>query len=150
MWRPVIVRRFSPDSRLARQSGEGAQYAKTSNTQIFAPHLLTLLILPTIMPTKAELVEEKVLLASQAIDTDPTPKKTKVITRFGAPYDRLIACRQGCPASNTRGGHNKKLFAPQDHSLKDYIVMLKNSSRATNLDAIKITAGRSFFYETRS
>jgi hypothetical protein len=100
------------------------------------------------MPTKVELIEEKVIQASKAMDKDPTLKGTKAAAKFRAPYDRLMARRRGRPASNTRGGHNKKLSGPQDESLKDYIFMLWASSRVANREAIQRAATQLLFYET--
>jgi hypothetical protein len=53
------------------------------------------------MPTRAALIEEKVIQASKAMDDDPTLKGTKAAAKFGAPYNRLMARRRGRPASNT-------------------------------------------------
>jgi hypothetical protein len=44
------------------------------------------------MPTKAELIKERVTQASRAMDNNPKLKKTKAVIKFGAPYYRLIAC----------------------------------------------------------
>lgn len=64
------------------------------------------------MPTKGELIKEAVTKASQAMDADPKLKGTAAAAKFIALYHRLMACRRGRPASNSRGGHNKKLSAP--------------------------------------
>jgi hypothetical protein len=58
------------------------------------------------------------------MDKDLKLGGTKVVAKFNALYDRLMARRRGRPASYTRGGYNKKLLAPQDSSLKDYCLML--------------------------
>ena len=57
-----------------------------------------------------------------------------------------MARRRGRPASNTRGGHNKKLAAPQDYALKDYIFMLYRAGTAANLEVIQTAAGRLLYY----
>jgi hypothetical protein len=82
------------------------------------------------------------------MDKDPKLKGTKAAAKFGAPYNRLMARRRGRPASNTRGGHNKKLSAPQDESLKDCIYMLQASGRAADRVAIQSTTTRLLYYET--
>jgi hypothetical protein len=94
------------------------------------------------MPPKAESAKDRITKASEAIDKDPTLKGTKAVAKFRAPYDRLMARRRGRPLSNTRGGHNKKLSAPQDASLKDYCLMLYASRRSPNLDTIQTSANR--------
>jgi hypothetical protein len=100
------------------------------------------------MPTKAERIEDRIAQASKAIDSDPKLKGTRAAAKFGAPYERLIARRRGRPASNTQGGHNKKLSAPQDESLKDYCLMLYTSRRNPNLEAIQTGASQLVYYET--
>jgi hypothetical protein len=52
------------------------------------------------------------------------------------PYHCLMAQRRGQPTSNTRGGHNKKLSAPQDYALKDYIFMLHGANTNANMTEI--------------
>jgi hypothetical protein len=59
-----------------------------------------------------------------------------------------MARQRGRPASNTRGGHNKKLSAPQDEFLRDYIFMLQASGRAADWDVIQSAATRLLYYET--
>ncbi|OCK89347.1 uncharacterized protein K441DRAFT_487004, partial [Cenococcum geophilum 1.58] len=66
--------------------------------------------------------------------------------KFLAPYHRLMARRRGRPASNTRGGHNKKLAAPQDYALKDYIFMLYGAGTAANLEVIQTATRRLLYY----
>ena len=50
---------------------------------------------------------------------------------------RLMARRRGRPASNMRGGHNKKLDVPQDQALRDYLIMLAGAGIEANLAKIK-------------
>jgi hypothetical protein len=100
------------------------------------------------MPPKAEAIEERIAKASEAMDRDPRLKGTKAAAHFGAPYDRLMARRRGRPASNSRGGHNKKLSVPQDESLRDYLLMLYTSGRSPNLEAIQTGASRLVYYDT--
>ena len=57
-----------------------------------------------------------------------------------------MARRRGRLASNTRGGHNKKLAAPQDYALKDYIFILYGAGTAANLEVIQTAAGRLLYY----
>jgi hypothetical protein len=75
------------------------------------------------MPPKSRDIEERIIKASQAMDEDSTLKGTKAALQFGASYQRLMARRHGRPASHNRGGHNKKLSAPQDDALREYILM---------------------------
>jgi hypothetical protein len=82
------------------------------------------------------------------MDEDLTLKGTKAAQRFGAPYDRLMARRHGRPPSHSQGGHNKKLSAPQDDALKEYIIMLQYSRRGANLDEIRSAAGKLLFWES--
>ena len=83
------------------------QYTKTSNAQIFAYFQAE----STNMPPKIDYAEAVVQKAMAAMDANPRLKGTTAAQQFGAPYDRLMARRR---ASNTRGGHNKKLDVPQD------------------------------------
>jgi hypothetical protein len=94
------------------------------------------------MPPKQSDIEERIAQASRAMDEDPSLRGTKAALRFGAPYQRLMARRQGRLASNTRGGHNKKLSAPQDDALKEYILMLQYSGKGANIHEIRAAAGR--------
>ena len=64
------------------------------------------------MPPKIDYAEAAVQKAMAAMDANPRLKGTTATQQFRAPYDRLMAHRQGCPTSNTRGGHNKKLDVP--------------------------------------
>jgi hypothetical protein len=98
------------------------------------------------MPPKSLDVEVAISKASEAMDKDPKLKGTKAALRYGAPYDRLIRRRQGRRASNTRGGHNKKLSVPQDGALKDYIMMLYSAGTSANLDEIHTAASRLLYY----
>lgn len=100
------------------------------------------------MPTRAELMEEKVQQALKAMNGDPSLKGSKATKQFNAPYDRLMARRRGRPASNTRGGHNTKLNRPQDEALKDYILMLQASRNGANMDSINSATNRLLFYQT--
>jgi hypothetical protein len=101
------------------------------------------------MPPASREIETRIANAYEAMDNDPKLKGMATATRFGAPYDRLMARRRGRPPSYTRGRHNKKLLVPQDNLLKDYILMLYYSSYLINLEAIQITVSRLIFYKTR-
>jgi len=90
----------------------------------FYPATYLFLSSTTNMPPKQTDIKERIAKASQAIDDDPTLKATKAALWFGAPYQRLLACQKGRLASNTRGGHNKRLDAPWDDALKEYIIVL--------------------------
>ena len=76
------------------------------------------------MPSEPHEIEERIAKASHAIDNDPYLRGTKAAKQFGAPYERLMARRHGRLPSHSRGGQNKKLSAPQDDALKEYILML--------------------------
>jgi hypothetical protein len=98
------------------------------------------------MPTKGELIKEAVTKASQAMDADPKLKGTAAVAKFMALYHRLIARRRGRLASNLRRGHNKKLLAPQDDALKDYIFMLYVAKTLANLKVIQNAAKQLLYY----
>ena len=100
------------------------------------------------MPPKSEAIEERIARASEAMDQDPRLRGTKAAVQFVVPYDRLMARRRGRPASNSRGGHNKKLSVPQDKSLRDYLLMLYTSGRSPNLEIIQTSASRLVYYDT--
>ena len=59
-----------------------------------------------------------------------------------------MAHQQGHPASNTRGGHNKKLNMPQDQALRDYLMMLTGASTEVNLAEVKNAVSRLLYYES--
>jgi hypothetical protein len=46
-----------------------------------------------------------------------------------ASYQRVRCRLRGVPASNTRGGHNKKLNIPQEHALKDHLLFCHHIGR---------------------
>ena len=87
----------------------------------FSPHYSLSL---TKMPPKSRDIEERMAKASIAINEDSRLKGIKAASQFGAPYNRLMACRRGRPASYTRGGTNKKLSEPEDKALKKYILIM--------------------------
>jgi hypothetical protein len=129
-------------NRLIRLLGKGHQYVKTSNTQIFPTSSLN----TTNMPPKPLKIKEAIAKASKAIDRDPKLKETKAAVQYGAPYHQLMARRRGRPASNTRGGHNKKLSAPEDSALKDYIFMLYSAGTSANTNETQTAASRLLYY----
>ena len=100
------------------------------------------------MPPKRSDIEERITKASQAMDADRHLKGTKAAARFGAPYQRLMARRKGRPASNTRGGHNKKLAEPEDEALKDYILMLQYTGHGANIQEVRSAANRVVYWTT--
>ena len=85
--------------------------------------------------------------AMAAMDANPRLKGTTAAQQFGASYDRLMAYQRGRPASNTRGGHNKKLDVPQDQALRDYLMMLAGAGTEANLAEVKNAASRLLYYE---
>ena len=100
------------------------------------------------MPPKTYEIEERISKASEAMDKDSTLKGTKAALRFGAPYNCLMTRRRSRPPSHSRGGQNKKLSAPQDDALKEYILMLQYSGRGANLNEVCAAAGRLLFWES--
>ncbi|OCK99339.1 uncharacterized protein K441DRAFT_673656 [Cenococcum geophilum 1.58] len=100
------------------------------------------------MPPKIDYAEAAVQKAMAAMDANPRLKGTTAAQQFGAPYDRLMARRRGRPASNTRGGHNKKLDVPQDQALRDYLMMLAGAGTEANLAEVKNAASRLLYYES--
>jgi hypothetical protein len=91
MW--LIVRRFSPDSRLIRLSGEGVQYNKHQYDN-FNPATHLSFHSTTTMPPKSRDIEERITKASQAMDEDPSLKAARAAAKFGAPHQRLLALPQ--------------------------------------------------------
>jgi len=86
----LLVRPGPPTSRLAPFVGEGAQCAKTTNTQILLdPTPLTSITLN--MPPASREIETRIANACEAIDNDPKLKGIAITARFGAPYYRLMA-----------------------------------------------------------
>jgi hypothetical protein len=88
------------------------------------------------MPPKVDSIENAIQMASAAMDADPHLKGTDAAKKYGAIYQRLMARRRGRPASNTRGGHNKKLENLQDHIVQDYLLMLYHAGTSANLEAL--------------
>jgi hypothetical protein len=81
----------------------------------FSPHYSLSL---TKMLPKSRDIEERVAKASIAMNEDSRLKGIKAASQFGAPYNRLMACRRGRPASCTRGGTNKSSLNPKTKLLK--------------------------------
>ena len=100
------------------------------------------------MPPEPHEIEERIAKASHAMDNDPYLRGMKAAKQFGAPYERLMARRRGRPPSHSRGGQNKKLSAPQDDALKEYILMLQYSGRGANIHEIRAAAGRLLFWSS--
>jgi hypothetical protein len=100
------------------------------------------------MPPKSEAIKERIARASEAMDQDPRLRETKAAVQFIVPYNRLMARRRGYPASNSRGGYNKKLLVLQDKSLRDYLLMLYIFGRSPNLEIIQTSASRLVYYDT--
>jgi hypothetical protein len=88
------------------------------------------------MAPKHDPIKEKIQKASEAMDQDPRYRGTQAALDFMVLYHCLMAQRRGQPTSNTRGGHNKKLSAPQDYALKDYIFMLHGANTNANMTEI--------------
>jgi hypothetical protein len=80
------------------------------------------------------------------MDRDPRYRGTQAVLDFIVLYHRLMARRRGRPISNTRGRHNKKLSAPQDYALKDYIFMLHGANINANITKIQQAVNRLLYY----
>jgi hypothetical protein len=102
------------------------------------------------MPPKVDSIENAIQMASAAMDADPHLKGTDAAKKYRAIYQRLMARRWGRPVSNTRGGHNKKLENPQDHTVQDYLLMLYHAGTSANLEALMVAANRVLFYSGKS
>jgi len=92
------------------------------------------------MPPKADSIEDAMLEASAAMDTDRALKEVAAAKKFGAIHSRLIARRQGRSTSSSRGGHNWKLQEPQDQAIQDYILILYHASTSANLEVLILAA----------
>jgi hypothetical protein len=57
-----------------------------------------------------------------------------------AAYGRVTRQLQGIRASHMRGGHNKKLAAPQSEALKDHIEMCYAIGRSANIEVVVASA----------
>jgi hypothetical protein len=100
------------------------------------------------MPPESHEIEEHIAKASHVMDNNPYLRGTKAAKQFGALYERLMARRHGRPPSHSRGGQNKKLSAPQDDALKEYILMLQYSGRGANIHEIRAATGRLLFWSS--
>jgi hypothetical protein len=76
----------------------------------FFPATLPSIFQSTKILPKSEAIEERIARASEAMDQDPRLRGTKATVQFVVPYNRLMARQRGRPASNSRGGYNKKLL----------------------------------------
>jgi hypothetical protein len=101
------------------------------------------------MPPTNDEIEAAIVRASAAMDLDPTLKGVVTAKKYQANYRRLMACRRGRPASNSRGGHNKKLSEPQDHALKEYLLLLHGLGTSPNREVL-ITASNHVLYYSGS
>jgi hypothetical protein len=112
----LIVRCLPNHPPVVRLLGEGGQYVQDSNTYRTPPihplYLFRRLISHHNMPQTNEEIEATIAEASEAMDRDPYLKGAAAARTYNANYTRLMARRRGRPASNTRGGHNKKLTEP--------------------------------------
>jgi hypothetical protein len=98
------------------------------------------------MPLTHNEIEAAIAEASAAMDLDPSPKGTVAAREFGANYTRLMACRRGRPASNTRGGHNKKLTIPQDSAVKEYLLFLHALGTSPDREVIILALNCVLYY----
>jgi len=98
------------------------------------------------MPLTHDEIETAIAEASAAMDLDPSLKGTVAAREFGANYTRLMARRRGRPASNTRGGHNKKLTTPQDSAVKEYLLFLHALGTSPNREVLILASNRVLYY----
>lgn len=98
------------------------------------------------MPARNIEKEARIAAASTGMDANPLLKASLAARQLGAPYHTLLRRREGRPASNSQGGHNKKLSTVQDIALKDYIFMLHDCGTPANKEAVRIAANRLLFY----
>ena len=100
------------------------------------------------MPSNTTEIEARIAAASAAMDANPRLKASVAARQFSAPYHLLLRRRAGVPASNSRGGHNKKLNSVQDTALRDYICMLYHCGTPANTEAVLLAANRLLYYST--
>ena len=98
------------------------------------------------MPPTNDEIEAAIATASAVMDLDPTLKGTVAAKKYSANYRRLMARRRDRPPSNSRGGHNRKLSEPQDHALKDYLLLLHGLGTSPNREVLITASNRVLYY----
>jgi hypothetical protein len=81
------------------------------------------------MSSSALFEENKVQDCLKLLQKHPELTIAEAARQTRASYERVRRRLRGIPASNTRGGHNKKLDVPQEHALKDHLLFCHHVGR---------------------
>jgi len=80
--------------------------------------------------------EQKVQACLRLLRQQPDMTIAEAARQTRASYERVRRRLKGIPALNTRGGHNKKLEAPQEHALKDHLLFCHHVGRNAGIGDI--------------
>ena len=86
--------------------------------------------------------ERKVQACLEMHRTNPNMTLAEAARRTRASYDRARRRLRGIPASNSRGGHNKKFAEPQNEAIKDHLLFCHHFGRNAGLDHVIECANR--------
>lgn len=98
------------------------------------------------MSMNAIFEEEKVQKTLELLLEQPDLKVAEACRRTRASYGRVQRRLKGHPPSNSRGGHNKKLLAPEEEALKNHLLFLHHLGRNGGKDHVKLCANRLLEY----
>ena len=101
------------------------------------------------MSYQAVFEENKVQAAIQMYSENPNLTIAHCIRECRATLTRVYRRLKGTPASNTRGGHNKKLIEPQEHAIRDHLLFLYYIGRNTSKSYVLTCANRLLAFEGR-
>jgi hypothetical protein len=77
--------------------------------------------------------EKKVQQCLKLLQENPKMTIAEAARQTRASYDRVYRRRKGIPASNSRGGHNRKLNQPQTQVLIDHLLICHYNGRSAGI-----------------
>jgi len=101
------------------------------------------------MSSTAIFEEIKVRQALELLRKNPRMSVAEAARQSRASYNRVLRRRKGTPASNSRGGQNKKLLKPQEYALKDYVLFYYYVGRNAGIKDLIIAVDRLLAFDGR-
>jgi hypothetical protein len=103
-------------------------------------HRIPLIFLCATMPPNADDEEKKVQAALQLMKSNPKMKAAEAACKTRAAYHRVLRRLKGIPPSSSRGGQNKKLAEPENHALREHLLMCHSMGKSAAVDNVIASA----------
>jgi len=85
------------------------------------------------MTSNAIFEEQKVLATIELLRQQPELKIAEACRQTRAAYHRVTRRLKGIPASNSRGGHNRKFSVPQNDAIKEHLLFCYYTGRSAGV-----------------